>query len=504
MQSENKTIAKNTLFLYLRTFLSIIVSLYTSRVFLEMIGVEDFGIYSLVGGVVAFFSILRGFLAGSIQRFLNIEIGKGKEGNENKLLCVSKVVNIAIVVVFIIIAETVGLWLVLSKLNIPEGKEMLTMWVYHIAVLTTAVTMMITPYSAYIIAHERMGFYAWITIFEVVFKLVITLLLIWFSDRLIKYSLFLLLLYVCLVLWHYWYCRKKIGMPSFIWYSPKKNREYKEMLSFSVWTFVGNGACILRDQGISIVFNLFYGVILNAAMGIVTQVSNIYSTLFANIQTAFLPQIVQNSSTDKARFSTLLRYCCLASLLLMSFVCIPMIANADFILHLWLGDNVPEYTALFVQLFMIKILIVSPSQGVYSSLVAVGKIREIQLWFTVMSVFTVIGAYIILKYNLSPATAIWLIIIMDTLMYVVRMKYMQKYTGINIKNLLYAIWKPSVLVLLVLVPVAFIISTKEQGWKMFLVSSTILTLLNVIISYISIDKDMRSSLLAFVRNRISR
>ena len=492
MREENKTIARNTIYLYIRTFISVLVSLYTSRVLLEMLGIEDFGIYNLVGGIVALFAILRGFLVGSIQRYLNVEIGKGDRIQEAKILNISITINFALIFVVALLAETIGLWFVKTHLNIPEGKETLTVIVYHLTIATTLVSMLSTPYNALIIAHERMSVFAWITIFEVFAKLGITLSLAMFLTRLAAYSAMLLGLYTAILIFYYLYCRLKIQMERYKYYPISDNKEYREILSFSAWTIIGNGASIARDQGISIIFNIFGGVVLNAAMGVVNQVSNIYSTLYANIQTAFAPQVIQNYNTDNARFRILVQYSALSSFILMSFVCLPMISSADFILHLWLGNNVPEHAVVFTQLFMIKILIVSISQAIYHSVVASGKIKELQLWFVFLSLLALMISYLMLKKGFSPVSAIIIVVVMDAIMMFLRIHYMSKYTVISKRDLFSFLWKPVLLIFFVLVPLAFPLSSLNQSFFMFLISAGSLTVLNLAIIHLSIDKELRN------------
>lgn len=504
MREDNKTIAKNTLFLYLRTFISIIVSLYTSRVLLEMLGIEDFGIFNLVGGIVALFAILRGFLVASIQRYLNVEIGKGNRKQEDKILNISITVNYALVIIFAILAETIGLWFVNTQLNIPEGEEYLAVIVYHLTVATTLLSMLSVPYNALIIAHERMSFFAWITIVEVTAKLGITLSLVLFVNRLMVYSSMLMGLYFIILIIYYYYCRKFLGMGRYRIYNFSSNSEYKEILSFSGWTIVGNGASIARDQGISILFNIYGGVALNAAMGVVHQISNIYSTLFSNIQTAFSPQIIQNCSTDQARFRVLIQYSCLSSFILISLVSLPLISNADYILHIWLGDIIPDYTIIFTQLFMVKILIVSISQAIYQSLVAAGYIKEIQLGFVTLSTLTLIISWLMLRNGLSPAFAIIAIILMDLIMLVLRICFMSKYTEVKVMDIVRILWNPFIVVFVVMIPLAFFFSTLPQNFLFFIICAGSLTILNLITTYFAIDKTIKKILFTKIKTYINK
>lgn len=491
MKTSNKLIAKNSLYLYIRTFLSIIVTLYTSRIFLDAIGIEGYGIYNLVGGIVAFFSILQSLISGATQRFLNIEIGNKNYEQENKILNISIIIIAVLAVCIFILAETIGLWLIQNKLNFPSGKEHIAVIVYHISVFTTIISLFKVPYTAYILAHERMSFFAYITLIEIVSKLFITYLLFNFEERLITYS-FMLFVMNLIVLWGFWfYCKRNIGLGNFKVYSWKNNPEYRKLLSFSVWTLVGYSATITRDQGIAILINIFFGVALNAAMGVMTQVSNVYSSLYQNLQTAFMPQIIQNCETDADRFKFLLKYCALLTFVLVGIICVPMIVHSDFILQAWLGDNVPQYTNVFVQIVMIKILIVSTSQAVYHGLLAVGQIKEIQITSCVLAVLSICFIYWGLSLGMSPTFPIIIVIVMDTLMFIVRLYYINRYTNIKALYIVSFLWKPFVLIVLIVIPLSLMLFNDTNNWLKFLFSTICIELIYIVAIYSSIEKTTR-------------
>ena len=504
MNTSNKVIVKNSLYLYIRTFISIIVSLYTSRIFLEAIGVEGFGIYNLVGGIVAFFALLQSLMAGATQRFLNIEIGRKNNAQENKILDISIVINIVIAMTILLLGETLGLWLIHNKLNLPEGKESIAVMVYHISLLTTMLSVLRVPYSAYIVAHERMSFFAYISLVEVVLKLGITIILFEFQERLVPYSMMLFAMNA-VVLWGYrFYCKNSIGLPKFKLYHWQGNPEYKSLLSFSGWTVVGNGATVARDQGIAIIINMFLGVTLNAAIGVMTQVSNIYSSLFQNLQTAFMPQIVQNSASDIIRFKMLIRYCTLFTLVLMGLICVPMIAHADFILHAWLGKNVPKYADVFIQIIMVKILLVSTSQAIYHALVAIGRIKEIQLFTCLLSTVSIVATYIFLYFGMHPAISIAAITVMDLVMLFIRLYYIVYYTQIKVRGLLTLLWKPYVAVFTIVIPMAILIADKHEGWIHFILTTVVIELAYVVILYMTIDIGTRTIIIRKIRQIIKQ
>lgn len=499
----NKTILKNAVYLYLRTIFSIVIALYTSRIFLEYLGVEDFGIYNLVGGVVTLFSVLQNLLAGATQRFLNVEIGRGNHNRKGKILNISITIHIILALFVVLVGETIGLCFLIKYLNVPEGKDSTALIVYHVSVITVALSLLRTPYSALIIAYEKMSFFAYISIIEIFGRLLITISLHLFENRLIIYSLLLLTLTVVIVNSHILYCKIYISLPQYVYYKFKKNKEYIDLLSFSGWAILGNGASVARDQGISFLLNIFYGVVLNAAMGVINQISNVYSTLFGNIQMAFMPQITQNSEVDRVRYSDLVLKCCIYSFVLMGLVCLPMIAFSNQILHLWLGNNVPEYTSIFVQIIMVKVLIVSISQSVYQSLVAIVKIKQIQIWFVVLSITSIITSYFLLKMDFDPVFAISTIPVMDLLVLICRLYYMRKFTSISITDLFAKLIKPIIFIFVCGVPIAFYASTKVEGIANIIIMIVIYIIIYVIFAlYGVLSLDERGKLYFLVKKRL--
>lgn len=504
MVKDNKTIAKNSLFLYLRTFIITIVSLYTSRVFLKALGIEDYGIYVLVAGIISFFTITQGLLAQATQRFLNIEIGKNDTKQENKIFDISLIISLGLLLTVLLLGETVGLWYVQTKLNIPEGKETITLWTYQLSLLTAALSLIKIPYHAYIIAHERMSFYAYMAIIEAVAKLVITSSLFLFDSRLVVYSLLYFIVNSIYLLVYRLYCKKVIHMMRFSFYSYKNNPEYKELLSFSGFSMLGYGAGAVRDQGLGLIFNFFKGVTLNAACGLADQINLVYTSLFQNLQVAFMPQIVQNSTYNLNRFEMLVKYCSLASLVLMGLICIPMIASAKFILFLWLGSEIPEYTDVIVQVYMIKILIVAFSQAVYSPLVAVKKIKDAQIWYSVLCVVTTIMIWFSMKMNAHPIFAISLIVFMDFVVLLIRLYYVSIYTSLCISDLFAFVRKPLINTFVFFIPLAFYISSLGDGVFYSISIIVFLISLYIVSTFFCLNKQLRVTLRQKLLARIKR
>lgn len=455
--SNNKRIAKNSVYLYVRTFISIIITLYTSRVFLNQLGVEDFGIYNLVGGVVAMLAVLTNMMANASQRFLSIEIGKKDEKQFAKVFNICVVLHILIFFVFLLVGETLGLWFLSHKLNIPEGKVSITYFVFHFAMIASAVGLLKIPYNALIMAKERMSFYAYISIVEVAAKLIITLLLTVFANKLASYSIMFLIVTILVVCSYYLYCYFKIGLPPFRIIRFRGNPEYKEILSFSGWSFVGNMATVARDQGIGFVLNIFLGVILNAAMGILLQVLNVYSSLYLNLQSAFRPQIIQNHVTDTMRYNRLLCLCTNYSILLMGAVCIPMILVCRQVLTAWLG-TVPDYAIGFVQIAMYKIMFSTISQCVSISLDACAKIKTSQITSSILSFGSLVLMYVTLSLCIHPNIVITILALTDFLLLLYKLWYAHRENCCDTHRLIKYCFKTFGVILSMML-VAFYLST---------------------------------------------
>lgn len=431
--SKNVTIAKNSIYLFLRTFVSIIVTLFTSRIFINQLGIEDYGIYNLVGGVVSVFYVLTSFMTGATQRFLSVEIGKGDYKEMNKILNISITIHLFIAVVFIVIGEIVGMILIYHYLNVPEGKEALTRIVFHFALLTSVVSLISIPYNAFILAKERMSFFAMITIADVILKLLVTLALYLVNQKLIVYSILFLIANTIITFGYYYYCKRKLELPRYAYYNYKQNDEYKEMLAFSGWSFLGYFASATREHGSSIVLNMFFGVLLNAAMGVVNQVYGVFTRLFLNLQAAFRPQIIQNAYTDKARYDNLLNICTFYTILLMGLICTPFILGCNTILTLWLG-LVPDYAVLFVQLMMFKVLFASITQCLTIAIEAFAQLKATMIASCVISVVAIIISFFLLKIGLPPYWAIILLISSELAFLVYRAYYTAKYNLVDFKG----------------------------------------------------------------------
>lgn len=377
-QASTKRIAKNTLMLYFRQILILLVSLYTVRVVLNTLGAEDYGIYNVVAGVVVLFSFVNNAMATATQRFLNYSLGENDKKKTQEVYSASLIVHLGIAAIFVLLAETVGLWFVSNKLNIPEARRAATAIVYQFTIITTVFNILRVPYNAVIIAYEKMSFFAWLSILESLLKLAIVFLLVLSGiDRLVFYAFLMTAVALIILCFYKLYCNRTFEIAR---YSKVTDISLvKKILSFSGWSLFGAVANVANSQGTNIVLNMFTNVTVNAAMGIANQVNSAVYSFVGNFQTAFNPQIVKSyASNDSGYFINLVCRTSKFSFFLLFFIAFPLYVNAEFILTIWL-KNVPEFTVPFVRLILIWSLIEAINGPLFMAIQSTGKIKIYQL-----------------------------------------------------------------------------------------------------------------------------
>lgn len=430
MLTANKRIAKNTLFLYIRMFIMMGVSLYTSRVVLQKLGVDDFGLYNIVGGVVVLFSVFNSSLAGSTQRFLNYEMGRDAVSAVNKVFQCSIMLHVILCVILIILAETIGLWYVDTYLNVPSGRYDAARIVYQLSVLTFCINVLRVPFNACIIAHEKMDFYAYVSVAEAGLQLLVVFMLTMCDcDRLVFYS-FLILLVTVLVNGSYMlYCSRTFPdiKTKLLW----DRQKMKGMMSFSGWSLFGSAAVISAQHGINMVLNFFCGVGLNAAAGIANQVTSGMYGFISNFQTAFNPQIVklyaQNQFND---YFTLIFRASKFSFLLFWLISVPVFLYAPMILDFWL-DEVPPHAVSFSRVIFIYLLIDALNGPLWTAVNATGKIRIYQILMSGIILCNIPVAILLLWYGLEPELVWFSKIIFNIVAMTVRLEYLRRIVGFS-------------------------------------------------------------------------
>jgi O-antigen/teichoic acid export membrane protein len=381
--SNNKRILKNTVFLYFRMFITIAVGLYTSRVILNTLGVTDYGIYNVVGGIINMAAFLNAGMVQASQRFIAFELGRKDKKRLHDVFCTSVSIHLLIALIILLIGETVGLWFVNTHLNIPENRMIAANWVYQASILSFMITILSVPYNACIVAHEKMSAFAYISILEVVLKLLIVFMLLAIPyDKLISYSVLIVMVSLTVRSVYTIYC-KRFFEECYYQFIFDRN-VFTRMFSFAGWSMIGNLGYSFRDQLSNIMLNIYYGTTLNAARGIAFQVNSILTGFSTNLLMSVSPQITKqyaNGNIEEMRklIYTSSRYC----FYLMMLISIPVIVNADFILSIWLGI-VPEYAAAFLKIALLASLLYTLSSPVTIGVQATGRLKWFQIGICVI------------------------------------------------------------------------------------------------------------------------
>lgn len=412
MVNKETSLSKNTIYLYLRTLLSTIVSLYTSRVVLNVLGVEDYGVYAVVGGIVTFMNFLNSAMSGASSRFITFELGRGDNKRLRDTFSSSMIIHIGIALVMIIVMETVGLWYVNTKLVIPAGTLNAANWVFQFSIFASALSITQVPYSACIVAHEHMGIYAYIEIINVVLKLIIVyLLVVWDENKLILYASLVLAVQVIVIGINRIYCIRKFKECRFKFIYKKEI--LRPMLSFSGWDMYGNLCVSARLQGINLVLNAFFGTIVNAAAGIANTVNGIVLGLSNNILVAFRPRIVKSYAQNNINTSLSYVYLSLKySQMFMIVVFIPILVRAPYVINLWLG-NIPEYVIGFIRIIIFSTLINLANRSIVTIIHATGKIKLISFITGTLYLLALPCAYIALREGCNPYVVYFVVLISD-------------------------------------------------------------------------------------------
>lgn len=424
MHHDNKRVAKNTIYLYLRTMFVMVISIFTSRIILDALGVNDYGIYNAVGGFVAMFSMLSGTLVAASQRFIAFELGK-QSPDVKKVFSTTVSVHLLLATVILILLETIGLWFLNSKMNIDPERMIAANWVYQCSVFTFCINLICIPYNAAIIAYEKMAAFAYISIFEVAAKLgcVYALFIIVF-DSLVVYAIFMMLVAVILCIIYGLYCHRNFSKCRYNYSFDRLT--FHEMLSFSGWNFIGSIASNLNGHGINILTNLFFGVALNAARGVATQVDNAISTFVNNFLMAITPQITKSyAAKDYAYINRIIITGTKYSFFLLCFFSLPVCLNAEYILNIWLKE-VPELTPEFVRLSIVFTMCQTLSQCLYRTMLASGKIKKYQIVVGGLSILAFPAAYFFFYIGLPATWGYWAMIIFSLICLIARLELLHE------------------------------------------------------------------------------
>ena len=432
---NNKRIARNTLLLYFRMLFLMIISLYTSRIVLNALGVEDFGIYNVAGGVVAMFSILSGSVSAAISRFITYELGKNNILKLKVIFSSAITIQIGLGIVIVFFAETIGIWFLNTQMNIPIERMVAANWVLQFSIITFIINLISVPYNAVIIAHEKMSAFAYISIFEAIGKLLIAYLItISPIDKLIFYAILMCVVAIAIRLLYGYYCKRHFDECRFhfIW----NKQIFQQIFSFAGWNFIGASSAVLRDHGGNIIINLFCGPTVNAARGIAFQVNNAIQGFVSNFMTALNPQITKSYAVKNYTYMmTLIFQGARLSFYMLLLLSLPIIINTHYLLTLWL-NTVPEHTVLFVRLVLIFAMSESISGPLITAMLATGNIRNYQIIVGGLQMLNLPISYILLSLGAIPETVLIVAVLISQCCLMARLYMLKKMIKLKIKDYL--------------------------------------------------------------------
>lgn len=428
--SSTNRLVNNTLLLYLRTLFIMFLGLFSSRVILQSLGVDNFGIYNVVGGFVGMFAVITNSLVSTTQRYITVELGKGESGDLNKVFGIVLSIHIGLALIMILLFETVGLYFLNNMLDIPNERMYAARWTFQISVICSVLGVLSTPYIGVIVSYERMRAFAFISLQDAILRLLICYALYTSKyDRLILYSILLGLVSLWNQFLYMRYCFKNFKSLRSV---PQGDKSlFKSIFGFASMNFLGSFAYILSTEGVTVILNMFYGVVLNAARGIATQVQNLVGRFTSDFMTALNPQITKEYSAGNGERSKQL---CFRgskfSFYIVLLIAIPIAFRADMILSLWLG-KFPDYTVEFVRLTLILMMVSVLAGPLVTMILAVGQITGISLWIGGIKLFALPLIYYCFKLFKSPLYAYYVLIVLDIVLIFIRLYILQSKTGMK-------------------------------------------------------------------------
>lgn len=498
---NNKRIAKNTLLLYFRMLFMMVVSLYTSRVILNALGVEDFGIYNVVGGVVAMFTVISGSLSAAISRFITYELGKGDQSKLNKIFSASVTIQLLLSLIIVVLIESVGVWFLNAKMTIPADRVTAANWVLQFSIITFVINLISVPYNAAIIAHERMSAFAYISILEAIGKLAIAFFIMWSPiDKLIYYAILMCTVAVIVRLTYGHYCKKHFTECTYHFHWDKDI--LKQMFGFAGWNFIGASSVVFRDQGGNIILNIFFGPTVNAARGIANQVNTAITGFVQNFMTALNPQITKSyASGDGEYMMTLIFQGARLSFYMLLLLSLPVLINTHYILVIWL-KIVPEHAVLFVRLILIFAMCESISNPLITAMLATGKIRNYQIVVGGLQLLNLPLSYICLKTGFVPESILVVAIIISLACLFARLYMLRGIIGLSsilyMKNVFLNVLV--VALLSAIIPYMLFCYMKETFFS-FIIITLIAVLCTLVVEfYIGCNQKERFFVLPQIRN----
>lgn len=500
---NNNRIAKNTLLLYFRMFLTMMVSFYTSRVVLNILGIEDFGIYNVVAGVIAMLGFINGSLSGASSRFLTFELGSGNIECLTRMFSTILYIHFILALIVVLLGETIGLWFVCNKLVIPLERMDAALWVYHCSIVIMAINILSVPYNSLIIAHEKMNVFAYISIVEVLLKLLIVYLLLCIPyDKLIIYAFLYLLVQLLIRIMYNYYCIKHFKESKT---KPKYNsKQMKDIFIYALWTINGNLAVVGYTQGLNMLLNIFFGPVVNAARGISVQVQNAVMTFVQNFQTAIRPQVIKSYANKNYEYMhSLIVASSKYGFYLMQIVTFPILLCIDPILNIWLGI-VPEYTSDFIRLMLFTGLLQPLSSSLIIGIHATGDIRKFQLIEGTALLMIVPISYLLLKlFSITPICVMLVYFCVEFLTQILRVWIILPKIGMKYTKYLKEAIIPILLPFVIMTVILFVIDISLKLSLIFIIVYSFLACLFIMICIyiVGLNKFERMILQQYIKKR---
>lgn len=501
---NNKRIAKNTLMLYIRMLITMAVSLFTVRVLLQALGVVDYGIYNVVGGLITFMSFLTATMSSATQRYLSFSLGKKDKKEFGQLFSMNILIYLLLAIIVVVLAETIGLWFLNNYLNIPENRFSAANYVYQFSLLTFVIYLLTIPYHSAILAEEKMNVYAYVSILDACLKLFLVYLVVVINyDKLILYGFLLMLQTIFITSIYVFYCNRKIEGCKFVFFWKKKM--FTQILSYTSWSLFGSLSGTLNNEGLSLLLNLFFGPAMNAAKGISDRVSSAISSFVSNFYSAVKPQIVKSYASGDYSYMKILAFqSSKFSYFLMLVLSLPLILETKYILTLWLVDV--EYSMiLFTKLVLIYSLINVFEFPLTQLVHATGIVRKYQMFVGVFTLFTLPITYLLFKFGYPPYVAFVVLIIIYVLAYIPRLIIVRNQLNISINEYITQVIAKTMLVsaMSVLLP-SLVIYSMDIGLIRMIVT-TLVSLVSILLTiYIfGINKEERIVAISFLKNKIS-
>ena len=419
MKNSDRRIAQNTLILYCRMLITMIISFFTLRIVIQTLGVNDYGIYTVVGGIVTLFTFINAGLSGATKRYILAELANGDIRSQIHVFNSAFKAHIIIAFLILLIGETIGVWFLNSRLNISVDRLYSANIIFHLSLLTSILTILQSPFTSVIISHEKMGIFAYFSIIDVGFKLLIIYLIPNISgDKLIVYALLLLVISFFNLLLNLFYCLRKIPMCRFVYATD--NGQLKNIFLYMGWQMFGQGAYVCSSQGVVFLINIFYSVTVNAAYGISNNIINVVTQFVTNFQMAFTPQLTKNyiSNNDKDLFKFIQNASKYSSYLLLYLV-IPLIITCENVLNIWLGTY-PDYSVVFCKLTLICIFLECASSPLTIAISSDCNIKRYQLMISMVHMVNVLLCWFFLYKGFWPYVIIFIRMFVDVLLIMVR------------------------------------------------------------------------------------